>query len=77
MTVINLERWTVERLAIELEPHLEERGVFVAGVDEVGDVERWRKAARLAGRNLGQPVRTMVSSDLWTVFACKEDVVSG
>jgi hypothetical protein len=69
MTVINLEQWTVERLAIELQPGLKERGALVAGVDEVGDVKRWRKAARLAGRSLGQPVRTMVSSDRSTVFA--------
>lgn len=35
----------------------------------VGNVERWRKAARLAGRNPGHPVRTMLSSDRSRVFA--------
>lgn len=35
----------------------------------VGNLERWRKAARLAGHSLGHPVRTMASSDSSTVFA--------
>jgi hypothetical protein len=69
MTVINLEEWTVGRLALELEPTFKERGTLVADVDDVGDVGRWRKAARLAGRNLGGPVRTMLSSDGSMVFA--------
>ena len=69
MTVINLEQWTVERLAAELEPRFKESGTLVAGVAEVGNVEWWRKAARLAGRRFGQPVRTMLSSDGSTVFA--------
>jgi hypothetical protein len=69
MTVIDLEVWTVERLAIELRPRLEERGALVADVEEVGNIERWRKAARLAGRSLGESVRTMRSSDGLTVFA--------
>jgi hypothetical protein len=69
MTVINLEQWTVERLALELEPRFKESGTLVADVEEVGNIEWWRKAARLAGRSLGHPVRTMVSSDLSPVFA--------
>jgi hypothetical protein len=69
MTVINLEQRTVERLATELEPHFRESGTLVADVADVGNVERWRKAARLAGRRVGQPVRTMLSSDGSTVFA--------
>ena len=69
MTVVNLERRMVERLALELEPRIRKRGTLAADVEEVGNVERWRKAARLAGRNLGQPVRTMVSSDRSTVYA--------
>ena len=69
MTVVNLERRTVERLAFELEPCLKQCGTLVADVGEVGNLERWRKAARMAGRSLGQPVRTMVSSDGSTVFA--------
>lgn len=67
--MINLERRTVERLALELEPRFKEDGILVADVEEAGNIERWRKAARLAGRSLGQPVRTMVSSDRSTVFA--------
>jgi hypothetical protein len=50
MTVIDLEVWTVERVAIELRPRLEERGALVADGDEVGNIELGRKAARLAGR---------------------------
>ena len=69
MTVINLERRTVESLALKLEPRFKERGTLVAEVGEVGNIERWRKAARLAGRSLGQPVRTMVSAERSTVIA--------
>jgi hypothetical protein len=69
MTVIDLEQRTVERLAIELRARLEEYGTVVADVGEVGNVERWRKAARLAGRSLGESVRTMRSCDGSTVFA--------
>ena len=69
MTVINLEKWTVERLAIELQPLFAHSGTLVVDVGEIGNVERWRKAARLAGRSIGQPVRTMLSSDGSTVFA--------
>jgi hypothetical protein len=69
MTVIDLEGRAVQRLALELEARIGERGALVADIKEVGDVGRWRKAARVAGRNLGQPVRTMVSSDRSTVYA--------
>jgi hypothetical protein len=61
MKLINMEQWTVERLAIELQPRLEEYGTLVADVGEVQIIERWRKAARLAGRSLGHPVRTTLS----------------
>jgi hypothetical protein len=69
MTVIDLEQWTVERLAIELRPRLEEYGTLMADVDEVRNIQRWRKAARLAGRSLGHPVRTTMSSDKRTMLA--------
>ncbi len=69
MTVIDLERRTVERLALQLEPLFAKSGTLVAEVEEVASIEWWRKAARLAGRNIGQPVRTMLSSDRSTVFA--------
>lgn len=69
MTVTNLEPWMVERLANELQPWLEECGTLAADVEKVGNIERWRKAARLAGRSLGYPVRTTLSPDRSTVFA--------
>jgi hypothetical protein len=69
MTVMNLEQWTVERLATELERRFKESETLGAGVAEVGNVEWWGKAARLAGRRGRQRVRTMLSSDGSTVFA--------
>jgi hypothetical protein len=69
MKLIDMEQWTIERLAIELQPRLEEYGTLVADVGEVQNIERWRKAARLAGRSLGHPVRTTLSSDRSTMFA--------
>ena len=35
----------------------------MANVTEVDNVERWRKAARRAGRLLGYAVRTAISTD--------------
>ena len=54
MTVINLERWTVERRATELEPRFKDRGTLVAGVGdegvtggvEAGITERGKRAPR-------------------------------
>ncbi len=69
MTVIILEQWSVEKLPTELKPRFKESGTLMAGVADVGNVEPSRKAARLAGRSLGQPVRTMLSSDGSTVSA--------
>lgn len=69
MTVMDLEQWTVERLANQLRPRLEKSGTVAADVDEVGNIDRWRKAARLAGRSLGHPVRTTLSPDRSTVLA--------
>ncbi len=39
------------------------------GTEHVGDVELWRKAARIAGKRLGIPVRTGLSSDGTEVWA--------
>ncbi len=66
--MIRLEDRMVERIARDLLPRLA-RGSVVVPVDEIDNVERWRKGARRAGRLLGQSVRTMVSSDGTTVFA--------
>lgn len=58
--MISLERWAAEKPAIKHQPRSEESQALVTDVPEVGDVERWPKAARLAGRNLGHPARTML-----------------
>ena len=63
MTVTNFDHKVVDRLAHELAPALDDRGIVVAKVTEVDNVERWRKAARRAGRLLRLPVRTAISSD--------------
>jgi hypothetical protein len=39
------------------------QGSTIHSVDEVDDVEYWRRAARRAGRLLGVPVRTGVAPD--------------
>ena len=55
--VSELERQRVERLARELAPVLRDRGqAHIGGGDE--NVDRWRRAARRAGRLLGVPIRT-------------------
>jgi hypothetical protein len=41
------------------------------GVDYVGHVELWRKAARIAGRRLGIPVRTGITRDGSEVWAAE------
>lgn len=45
------------------------QGSTIHAVDEVEDVELWRKAARRAGRLLGVPVRTGMSPDGLRVWA--------
>ncbi len=72
MTVTNFDHKVVDRLAHELAPALDDRGIVVAKVTEVDNVERWRKAARRAGRLLRLPVRTAISSDGTTVWAVLE-----
>ena len=62
MKVVDIERKAVDRLARDLAPKLAE-GQMVVSVDEIHDLERWRKAARRAGRLLGQPVRTTLIAD--------------
>ncbi len=68
MTVDELERQRTERLVLVLMEHLQrDRGVNVA-VELIDDIDRWRRAARIAGHRLGIPVRTGVSRDGSTVW---------
>jgi hypothetical protein len=61
--VEDLERRRVERLAAELVPELRDCGELRAETDALESVERWRAAARRAGRLLGWRMRTGVSRD--------------
>ena len=58
--VADLERARVERLARRLADRLRSDGrrYLMDAVEHIDDVERWRKAARRAGRLLGWRVRT-------------------
>jgi hypothetical protein len=60
--VVDLEEARVERLAEEIAGQLQAYGgsILRLGTD-VEDVERWRRAARRAGRQLGVSIRTGVS----------------
>jgi hypothetical protein len=72
LTVIKLESRVIDRIARELSPVLADRGIVTANVAEIENVERWRKASRRAGRQLGYPVRTAVSTDGTMVWAVVE-----
>jgi hypothetical protein len=68
MTVDELERQRTERLVLVLMEHLRNnQGVNVA-VELIEDVDRWRRAARLAGHRLGISVRTGISRDGTTIW---------
>ena len=71
MSLIDLERVRVERLAKDIVCELRVEGTARARVAEVESVERWRAAARRAGRMLDWHVRTGVSSG-W-VYAASDD----
>jgi hypothetical protein len=71
--VVDLEAQRVEQLAVELAPVLPERGVVVANIADLENVDRWRRAARRAGRLLGWSVRTGVTSDGARVWAASDD----
>jgi hypothetical protein len=71
--VVDIERERVERLAADLAPELRERGVIVVDVAALEDVERWRRAARRAGRLLGWRVRTGISRDGRRVWMASDD----
>jgi hypothetical protein len=63
----------VERLAEELLAVLRDRGAVVADTARLEEVDRWRRAARLAGRRLGWRMRTGVSRDGSRVWAASDD----
>jgi hypothetical protein len=71
--VEDLERHRVERLAAKLVAVLRERGEVRAETEALESVERWRAAARRAGRLLRWRVRTGVSRDRRYVWAVSED----
>lgn len=71
--VVDLERQRVEALARDLVPVLRERGALYAETADLDDVERWRRAARRAGRLLGWRVRTGLIAGDERVWAISED----
>ena len=71
MGLIDLRRERAERLAPEIAEELRAVGAARRDLDEVGDVECWRQAARRAGRQLGWHVRT--GSNPSGVWATSED----
>jgi hypothetical protein len=71
--VVDLEKVRVERLAVEIADQLVAgQGSVLHLTDGLGDVDRWRRAARRAGRILSVPVRTGVSPDGTRVWAVDE-----
>jgi hypothetical protein len=75
--VVDLEASRVEQLAAELVPILRDRGGVVVDVEQLDSVDRWRRAARRAGRLLGWSVRTGVSADGSRVWAGSDDWPGG
>ncbi len=71
MGVVDLEAVRVQRLAEELFGELQAVGAVWAPVEEIDDTDRWRRAARSAGRSLGWRVRTGIRED--RVWAVSED----
>jgi hypothetical protein len=71
--VVDLERERVEVLAHQLLPVLRERGSVIANTFDLDDIERWRRAARRAGRMLGWRVRTGLLANGARVWATSED----
>jgi hypothetical protein len=71
--VEDLERQRGERLAAELVPVLRDRGELRAETETLESLERWRAAARRAGRLLGWRVRTGVSRDRRFAWAVSDD----
>lgn len=66
-----LERKRLEHLAKHLEQQLRIHRSLTYGADHIEDIDLWRRAARLAGRRMGIPVRTGVSRDGTKVLAVR------
>jgi hypothetical protein len=64
-----LERRRVEKLVPQLIHELKTHRSVTHGADQIADIDAWRKAARIAGRRLGIPVRTGLSRDGTKVWA--------
>ena len=71
--VIDLERRQVEALARQLVPVLREHGSVIVDATALDNVDRWRRAARRAGRILGWHVRTGLVADGARVWAASDD----
>jgi hypothetical protein len=71
--VASIERRKVETLAAQVLPALRDRGSLMVDVEHVADIDRWRRAARLAGRQLGCRVRTGVVGEGARVWAVSLD----
>lgn len=71
--VVALEDRRMRALSDELLPVLRDRGSVMVDAVDVDDVDRWRRAARVAGRRLGCRVRTGVASDGSRVWAASLD----
>jgi hypothetical protein len=68
--VIYLDDVRLSLLAEEIAAQIRSgQGSVIVDALKVGDVERWRRAARKAGRVLGVPVRTGVAHDGSRVWA--------
>jgi len=69
--VVDLERVQIDRLAEEIASQLQANGgsILLRLATDVDDVERWRRAARQAGRRLGVTMQTGVSPDQSRVWA--------
>ena len=74
--VVDIERRKVEALAVNMAPILREQGALVVDTAELESVERWRKAARRAGRLLNVPVRTGLIADGARVWAATDGEVT-
>ena len=57
----------------QLMPVLRERGAIVVDAEQLDNVDRWRRAARRAGRLLGSQMSTGVSHDGRRVWAGSDD----
>lgn len=66
--LVDLDNVKVNRLAPVLAAELAGRGSLTRDLDDVADVEVWRKAARKAGRILGRSVTTgATGTRVWVV----------